>query len=133
MAKARVPVIADQKVIARCIAASMETAARKVIVARKAVVLKATAAPTLVAPTLVAPKANVVIPSALIDLVVRVKTAVRNVIVNSREMVKSCATGNDTLTRSLTNSQQGPPEIIRTGPCRFVFQSELVQEHGRGY
>lgn len=113
MAKARVPVIADQKVIARCIAASMETAARKVIVARKAVVLKATAAPRVIAvPTLVAPKANVVIPSALIDLVVRVKTAVRNVIVNSREMVKSCATWNDTLTRSLTNSGSPPFMLI---------------------
>ena len=81
MAKARVPVIADLKVTVRLIVVSMANVAPKVIVARKAVVRKATADLKVIAvPMLVAPRANVVNPHVLIDLAVREKTAVRNVI-----------------------------------------------------
>lgn len=127
MAKARVPVIAGQKVVVPVIAVSMETVARKMIVARKAVAPKATAdLMVIVVPMLVAPRVNVVIPPALIDLVVTAKNAVRNVIVNSRAMVKSRATENDTLTRSSSCSQQAPSEIVRTGPSHFVIDASML-------
>ena len=102
MAKARVPVIADPKVTARLVAELMAIVAPKVIVDRKVVGPKVTADQKAIAvPMLAAPRANVVNPHALIDLVVRVKSADRNVIVSSREMVKSRATASDALTRFL--------------------------------
>lgn len=124
MAMARVPVIADLKVTARRIVVSMETDARKVIVARKAVVLKGTADQKVIAaPMLVALKANVVIPFAVSDLVLKVKIAARNV--NNREMVKSRATENDPLPRPSSYSQQAPSEIVRTGPSHFVIDASI--------
>lgn len=126
MATARVPVIADLKVTAPLIVVPMETDARKVIVARKAVVLKGTADPRVSAvPMLVAPRVIAVNP---IDLVVRVRIAVRNVIASSREMVKSRANENDPLTRLSSYFQHASFEIVRTGSSHFMTGAHVASQ-----